>query len=97
MMMLCKNTSAMVRLPDGDTDAFVIFAGVLQGDTLAPYFFHNLPRLYTSNIDRANKRKWLYAEKKTRSRRYPAEIISDTNYKDDLALLANTADSEIHT
>ena len=25
--------------PDGETDEFEIFAGVLQGDTLAPYFF----------------------------------------------------------
>ena len=28
-----------VRSPDGDTDFFDIIAGVLQGDTLAPYLF----------------------------------------------------------
>ena len=37
-MMLYKNTKAMVRSPDGDTD-FNIAARVLQGDTLAPYTF----------------------------------------------------------
>ena len=30
-----------VRSPDGDTDYFNIVAGVLQGDTLAPYLFIN--------------------------------------------------------
>ena len=37
-MLLYKNTKAMVRTSDGSTD-FNIFAGVLQGNTLAPYMF----------------------------------------------------------
>ena len=28
-----------VRPPDGDTDFFDVVSGVLQGDTLAPFFF----------------------------------------------------------
>ena len=39
IMMLCKNTKVKVHSPDGDTDYFDIVAGVLQGDTLAPYLF----------------------------------------------------------
>ena len=39
IMMLYKNTTVKVRSPDGDTDYFDIVAGVLQGDTLAPYLF----------------------------------------------------------
>ena len=39
IMMLYKDTKAMVRSPDGDTDFFDIAAGVLQGDTLTPYIF----------------------------------------------------------
>ena len=35
-MMLFKNTR--VKIPDRDTDYFDIVAGVLQGDTLTPYF-----------------------------------------------------------
>ena len=38
-MMLYKNTKVKVRSSDGDTDYFDIVAGVLQGDTLAPYLF----------------------------------------------------------
>ena len=39
IMMLYKNTNVKACLPDGDTDYFDIVAGVLQGDTLAPYLF----------------------------------------------------------
>ena len=35
--ILYRNTKVKVRLPDGDTEYFDIVAGVLQGDTLAPY------------------------------------------------------------
>ena len=33
------NTMAKVVSPDGETDMFEIAAGVLQGDTLAPFLF----------------------------------------------------------
>ena len=36
---LYENTKARVISPDGDTEYFNIKAGVLQGDTLAPYLF----------------------------------------------------------
>ena len=39
IMMLYRNTKVKVRPSDGDTDYFDIVAGVLQGDTLAPYLF----------------------------------------------------------
>ena len=39
IMILYKNTKVKVRSADGDTEYFVIVAGVLQGDTLAPYLF----------------------------------------------------------
>ena len=39
IMMLYRNTKAMVQSPDGNTDFFNVVAGVLQGDTLAPFLF----------------------------------------------------------
>ena len=39
VMIMYKNTQAFVRSPDGDTEFFDITAGLLQGDTLAPYLF----------------------------------------------------------
>ena len=40
-----ENTRAKVISPDRDTDFFLIKAGVLQGDKLAPYLFAILPIL----------------------------------------------------
>ena len=37
--ILYKDTEAQVITPDGDTEFFEILAGVLQGDTLAPFLF----------------------------------------------------------
>ena len=39
IMMLYKNTKVKICWPDGDTNYFSIVAGVMQGDTLAPYLF----------------------------------------------------------
>ena len=39
IMMCYKNTEAMVRSPEEDTNCFEIVTGVMQGDTLAPYLF----------------------------------------------------------
>ena len=36
IMLLYRNTIVNVHSPDGDTYYFIIVAGVLQGDTLAP-------------------------------------------------------------
>ena len=38
-MILNKNMEAMLHSPDGNTEFFNIFSGVLQGDTLASYLF----------------------------------------------------------
>ena len=37
--ILYEDSVAQVLTPDGDTDFFQILAGVLQGDTLAPFLF----------------------------------------------------------
>ena len=78
-----------VRSPDGDTEYFDIVAGVLQGDTLAPYLFIIcLDYVFRTSIDKIRENG--FELKKKRSRRYPAKIITDADYADDIALLANT-------
>ena len=78
-----------VRSPDGDTEYFDIIAGVLQGDTLAPYLFIIcLDNVLRTSIDNISENG--FELKKKRSRRYPAKTITDTDYADDIALLANT-------
>ena len=89
IMILYKNTKVKVRSPDGDTEYFDIVAGVLQGDTLAPYLFIIcLDYVLRSSIDKIRENGFELI--KNRSKRYPAKTITDADYADDLALLANT-------
>ena len=88
-MILYRNTKVKVRSPDGNTEYFDIVAGVLQGDTLAPYLFIIcLDYILRTSIDNIRENDFMLAKK--RSRRYPAKTITDDDYADDIALLANT-------
>ncbi len=61
---------ALVRSPDGDTEYFDIVAGVLQGNTLAPYLFIIcLDYVLRTSIDKIRKNGFELTKKK--SRRYP--------------------------
>ena len=86
--ILYRNTKVKVRSPDGDTEYFDIVAGVLQGDTLAPYLFIIcLDYVLRTSIDKIKENGFELTKK--RSRRYPATTITDV---DDIAILANTPD-----
>ena len=80
---------SLLHSPDRDTEYFDIVAGVLQGDTLAPYrFIICLDYVLRTSIDKIRENGFELTIK--RSRRYPAETITDASYADDIALLANT-------
>ena len=68
IMMLYRNTKVKVRSPDGDTDYFDIVAGVLQGDTLAPYLLIYVLRTSIYKIKENS-----FKLTKERSRMYPAK------------------------
>ena len=87
--ILYRNTKEKVRSPDGDTEYFDIVAGVLQGDTLALYLFIIcLDYMLRTLIDKIRENGFELTKKK--SRKYPAKRITDADYTDDIALLANT-------
>ena len=89
IMMLYKNTKVKVRSPDGDTDYFDIVAGVLQGDTWAPYLFIiSLNCVLRMSIDKMKDYGFKLANE--RNIWYPAQTITNANYADDIAFLANT-------
>ena len=91
IMMLYRNTKAMVRSPDGDTDFFSVVAGVLQGDTLAPFLFIlTLDYVLRTSVDKLNS--FGFTLEKAKSRRYPAKKITDADYADDLALFSDKID-----
>ena len=88
IMMLYRNTKVKVRSPDKDTDYFDIVAGVLQGDTLASYLFIIcLNYVFRTPVDKIKENGFKLT--KERCRRYPTKTITNTDYTDDIALLAN--------
>ena len=87
IMMLYKNTKVKVHSQDRDTDYFNIVAGVLQGDTIAPYLFIiRLDYVLWMSIDLMKENGFKLA--KERSRRYPAQTNMD--YANDIVLQTNT-------
>ena len=78
IMILYRNTKVKVRFPDGDTDYFDIVAGVLQGDTLAPYLLIIcLDYVLRTSIDKIRENGFKLNKK--RSKRYPAKTITDAD------------------
>ena len=66
--ILYKDTEAQVITPDGDTEFFEILAGVLQGDTLAPFLFiivlhypfeKLLKKQYEKDMKGSGSRSWI--------------------------------------
>ena len=86
--ILYKNTKVKVHTQDRDTEYFDIVAGV-QGDTLASHLFIIcLDYVLRTSIDKIREKGFELTRK--RSRRYPAKTITDADYADDIAILANT-------
>ena len=87
--MMHTSTTAQVLSPDGDTEFFEILAGILQGDTLAPYLFI-IALDYTMRQTARNESNLGFTLNRSRSRRRPAKVICDTDFSDDIVLLFNT-------
>ena len=98
IMMYYKSMKVKFRSPDRDRLLWHCCWCFARGYIIS-LSVHNLPRLRTSNFDRFNERN-CFTLKKARSRRYPAQYITDVDYANDIALLANTptqAESLLHS
>ena len=87
--LLYSGTKAQVITPDGMTELFDILAGVLQGDTLAPYLFIIVVD-YCMSLAIAKHPEVGLTLTPARSRRIKADKISDTEFADDIALIADS-------
>ena len=84
--ILYTDTSATVLSPDGETEAFDICAGILQGDTLAPFLFIIvLDYVLRMSVDKINDNGLEIHPRK--SSRNPAVHLTDTDFVDDIALI----------
>ena len=84
-----RNTRARVQTPDGLTEEFQIKTGVLQGDTLAPYLFIIVLdyALRKAIGDKGNELG--FTIKPRQSSRQHAQVITDLDFADDIALLSS--------
>ena len=90
IMVLYKNTKVKVCSPDENTNLFDIVTGVL--------FIICQDYVLRTSIDLMKENGFRLT--KERSRKYPAQTIADTDYINDIALLANTlarAESLLHS
>ena len=89
---LYEGTRARVVSPDGETDFFNVLAGVLQGDTLAPYLFAIVVDYLMRKAINGMDEELGFTLRPRRSRRAPLITITHLDFADDIALLCN----EIH-
>ena len=85
--VMYEDTSALVITPEGETDSFAINTGVLQGDPLAPFLFIIcLDYALRTAIDCTDG----LTLKRRQSQRYPAQVLADLAFADDIALLEDS-------
>ena len=86
---LYTNTSSSVLTSEGETDPFNITAGILQGDTLAPFLFILVvDYILRVSVDTISEKGLEYQPRK--STRHPALHVTDADFADDIALLAGS-------
>ena len=87
--VLYSNTSSTILTPDGETEPIDILAGILQGDTLAPFLFILvLDYVLRKSLD-VNNSNGLQLHP-SKSSRHPAVHLTDADFADDLALISNS-------
>ena len=83
------NTMAKVVSPDGETDMFEITAGVLQGDTLAPFLFIIVLDYALRKAVAGREEELGFTITPRKSRRHPKVALTDLDFADDISLLSD--------
>ena len=86
--LMYANTKARVLTPDGETEWFNILAGVLQGDTLAPFLFAIVLDYAMRTALEGREEELGFKLERTRIKINPPVIVTDTDFADDIALLS---------
>ena len=89
---LYRDTSARVVTSDGESEEFRIHAGVLQGDTLAPFLFIVALDYALRKAIAGREEELGFTLTRRRSRRQPAVVLTDLDYADDICLVSKEAE-----
>jgi hypothetical protein len=73
-------------------EPFPILAGVLQGDTLAPYLFINVLNFALRRAIEGNEELLGFTVTPRKSRRIGAIVKTDFDFADDIALVSDLSD-----
>ncbi|KAJ4947922.1 hypothetical protein JOQ06_009951, partial [Pogonophryne albipinna] len=82
-------TRARVVTPDGNSEEFDILAGVMQGDTLAPFLFIMVLDYALRKAISGREQDLGFTLTPRRSRRHPTVVLTDLDYADDISLLSD--------
>ena len=85
--VLNTGTKTKVLSPDGEIDIFEILAGILQGDTLAPYIFAIMIDYAMRKATGNDALELEFKLDRKRSRRHNPDVITDLDFADDIALV----------
>ena len=94
--ILYRNTKMKVRSPDGDR----ILRHCIRRTTMGHTYFFIICLDYVLRISINKIKENGFELPKKRSRRYPTKTITDADYSDDIAILANTpnqAETPLHS
>ena len=87
--VMYTDNSSTVMTTDGETQAFPTLAGILQGDTLAPFLFIMVvDYIMRVSVDTIAEKGYLLHPR--RGSRQPAEYLTDTDFADDIALISQS-------
>ena len=87
---LYENFKARVISPDGETELFEILAGVLQGDTLAPYLFIIILDYAMREALKGREEELGFTLQQRLSRRHDPIVLTDLDFADDSALVSES-------
>ena len=74
---------------DGETPSFPIVAGILHGDTLAPFLFIIVvDYVLRISIDSISEKGYMLHPRRTR--RYPVVYLTDNGFTGDIALVSQS-------
>ncbi|KAJ4943497.1 hypothetical protein JOQ06_005997 [Pogonophryne albipinna] len=85
-------TRARVVTPDGNSEEFHFLAGVMQGDTLAPFLFIMVLDYALRKAISGREQDLGFTLTPRRSRRHPTVVLTDLDYADDISLLSDSVE-----